>query len=264
MSRHISLEGASNFRDFGGYPTASGRTVKWGALYRSDHLCKLTAADYEALAARSIRLVCDLRRHSELETAPTCWIGESAPEIWHAPLFADTTAPSVITRLLSDPVARRDPAQARELMVGIYRGMVTKSEVLLRYREIFTRLADRDSYPVLVHCAGGKDRTGVTCALLLSLLGVSREDVLADYLLTQEYYQGLAQLRAGGTQVIDTGGHADWTFDALVPIFSVEEAYLNTALDLVEAEHGDVATFLEQAVGVESAELERIRSYLLE
>lgn len=263
MTRHIPLEGASNFRDFGGYPTDDGRQVKWRTLYRSDRLSGLTPADYETLAEHGIRLVCDLRRHLELDRAPTRWLGEPTPELWHAPLFDDSVKPSILQVMSLDGDARKDPARVRELMIDIYRRMVTAPETLQRLREIFARLAAAENYPVLIHCSGGKDRTGVTCALLLSLLGVSRDDVMADYLLTQQYYQGLADLRLGGTQVIDKGMFDGWAPEALVPIYSVEEAYLDTALEIVDRDFGTVSAFLEQKVGVAPEQLLALRRHLL-
>src|SRR5215472_3496777 len=88
--RHVPLEGASNFRDFGGYPTADGRRrVKWGRLYRSDRLSELTDVDLARLAGLGIRHVHDLRRASEVELAPTRWPGETAPRLIASPIFED-------------------------------------------------------------------------------------------------------------------------------------------------------------------------------
>ena len=77
--RHLPLEGAANFRDIGGYPTADGHHVKWGLVYRSNHLVDLTAADYEYLNTLGIKLVCDLRTDGERRKSPTVWQGGKAP-----------------------------------------------------------------------------------------------------------------------------------------------------------------------------------------
>lgn len=263
MDRYIRLEGASNFRDFGGYPTEDGRAVAWHRLYRSDRLSALTAADYATLEARNIRLVCDLRRHAERQADPTRWRGEPGPELWHVPLLEDTARTETQQLMARDESLRRSPARVRDMMIEIYRLIVTEPGALLRLREIFQRLAAAESYPVLIHCAGGKDRTGVTCALLLSLLGVARDDVVADYLLTRDYYRGLLDLQAGGSQVLDSGRYRGWSREALVPVYSVEEAYLAAALDIVDREYGSAAAFLERAVGMAPEQLDSIRAHLL-
>lgn len=264
MTRYIALEGASNFRDFGGYPTVDGGAVKWQTLYRSDRLSGLTPADYETLAARNIRLVCDLRRHAEQRHAPTQWLCQPAPELWHAPLFDDSVSPSALKKMQLDESARQDPQRVRERMLDIYRHMVSEAGALARFQAIFARLAQPESYPVLIHCSGGKDRTGVTCALLLLLAGVHRDDVMADYLLTRDYYRGYEDLKSGGAQVFDRYGMSGWSLAALEPIYTVEEAYLEAALQIVEREYGSVPLFLERAVGMTPAQLAAIRRHLLE
>src|SRR5690242_19564337 len=106
VQRHVPVDGASNFRDFGGYATAEGRQVQWGRLYRSDRLSELTAADHARLAPLGIRHVYDLRRASELEAAPTHWPGPDAPTLLHRPLFVDEAGPSTFQRVADDAQAR--------------------------------------------------------------------------------------------------------------------------------------------------------------
>ncbi|MDB5425872.1 MAG: protein tyrosine/serine phosphatase [Phenylobacterium sp.] len=260
--RHVPLAGASNFRDFGGYQGRAGRRVRLGKLYRSDRLSGLTDADFAALAPRGIRLICDLRRQTEVDGAPTRWPGEDAPEILAAPLFPDEAGPSTMQRVLGDPAARNDPAQSRQFMLDLYRRLIAEPAPRAAYHAIFARLAMDQALPVLVHCSAGKDRTGVVCALLHGLLGVSREDIVEDFLLTQRYYEGAREIDRRIPQIVGAE-FTDWSLEALIPIFSVEAAYIEAALDALETEHGSAEAFLSGAVGLPQATLDRIKDALL-
>lgn len=262
--RHIPLQGASNFRDFGGYETASGRKMRLGRLYRSDRLNGLSEADFEVLNARGIRLVCDLRRESEAANAATAWRGDPAPELMLTSLFSDQGGKDVMGTILGSPELRNDPAQSRELMINYYRRLMREPQPLAGFRTIFQRLANDESYPFLVHCSGGKDRTGVVCALIHLLDGVSREDLMQDYLLTLTHYEGAKNLDARVPQIMAGLPFDDWTPAALAPVFTVEAAYLEAMLETLDADWGTVERFLTESVGVTADDLERVREHTLE
>jgi len=263
FERHIALQGASNFRDFGGYSTADGRSVKWRRLYRSDRLSDLTAADYATLGPHGVRFVYDLRRGSEVEASPTVWLGEAAPTVIHAPIFNDEAGPNAFQRVSADAAARHDPDVARAIMSQAYVRMVTEPAPLATLGRIFARLAEPEAFPAVFHCAGGKDRTGVTCALILGVLGVGREDIADDFMLTGKYYDATGHLSRRVGQVVAEADLGFWSEAALMPIFGVERAYIDTALDLVEAAGGTDA-FLVDRAGVAPQALDRLREQLLE
>jgi protein-tyrosine phosphatase len=256
--RHIPLQGASNFRDFGGYAVADGGTVVRGRLFRSDRLSELTAADYEVLGAYRIRYVYDLRRASEVEASPTRWSGAAAPELIHAPIFQDDGG-SVFR--LGDEGVRPDAATARALMAESYRRMVSEPGPLEALAGIFARLTAPEAFPALFHCAAGKDRTGVTCALILSALGVSRQDVVDDFMLTQKHYDALGALERNIPQAALTES-AGWSREALMPLFGVEPAFIEAALAQVDA-GGGIEAFLRDGLGVRRDGLERMRGQLV-
>lgn len=260
-SRHVPLQGASNFRDFGGYPAAEGRTVKWRRLFRSDRLSDLTPADYEALDAYGIRAVYDLRRDSEAAAAPTRWGGKTEPELIRSALFTDEPGRNIIQHTAADGVSP-DADLARRIMSETYARMVSEPGALAVLGAIFARLTTADAFPALFHCAAGKDRTGVTCALILSALGVAREDVVEDFMLTQQYYDTLGNLERNVSQVVDHAG-SGWSREALLPMFGVERVYIETALDVVHAE-GGIETFLAEKLGVPFKGLTQLREQLLD
>jgi len=258
--RHFPLEGASNFRDFGGYPTADGRTVKWRRLFRSDRLSELTADDHARLAPLGVRHIYDLRRASECAAAPTNWPG---PSIIESPLFIDEAGPNTFERIAADEAARHDADLARKIMAQLYARLVTDPGPLAKFRPMFEHLAEPEATPALFHCSAGKDRTGVTCALILGVLGVSRDDITADFMLTQRYYGADEARKLRIAQIVEEAGLGFWSEEALVPIFTVEQAYIDVALDIVEAAGGPERFLIDQ-VGVGAVTLDRVRAVLLE
>lgn len=260
-NRHIPLDGASNFRDFGGYATTDGKTVAWRRLYRSDRLNELTQADFARLADHGIRRVHDLRRESESQLAPTAWPGPGAPDIARSPLFLDEAGPSTYQKIALDADARHDAALSRAIMMEMYARMVSEARPLAVYRAIFSELAD-GTLPVLYHCSGGKDRTGVTCALILSALGVPREDVIADFMVSQKLYGADKNMEARIAQVVAVSPIGHWSKEALMPIFTVQQAYIEHAFAHID-EAGGVETFLVERAGVPAETLARMRAALL-
>jgi protein-tyrosine phosphatase len=256
--RHIALEGATNFRDFGGYATADGRQVKRRYLFRSGALGGLTDADHEVVRSFGIRLICDLRRGSEASHVPTRWCAEPEAERWHLPLFPESKAAQNYWAEI------QSPADIRAKMIDTYRALVITPGILEKYRLLFERLARDESCPVLVHCSAGKDRTGIVCALILSVLGVERATVAEDFLLSSRYYDSDQAFARLSSQIVDFGTGKDWTREMLEPVFKVEPAYLETAFAIIDREHGSVAAFLTEAAGVAPGTLEQIRARLLD
>jgi protein-tyrosine phosphatase len=260
--RRLALEGASNFRDFGDYATPDGR-VRPGMLYRSDRLSRLTGADYDVLNARGIRLVVDLRRESERQAEPTRWLGASQPEHLHTPLFVDEDGPNTLQRVVANPAARTDPAHAVAVMVELYRRLIREPTARQRYSILFERIAASESLPVVIHCSGGKDRTGVLAALILGALGVSRCDIVEDFMLTAQFYDGLANLQERAAQVFQYQS-GDWAAEALVPVFTVQHTYIEAALDAAEADYRSVSEFLVAGVGIDQSVIDRLKFNLIE
>jgi protein-tyrosine phosphatase len=262
--RHIPLEGASNFRDFGGYGAADGRKVRMGQLYRSDRLAGLTQADFGALRDRGIRLVCDLRRQREIDMSPTVWGGSQAPEFLHVSLLTDASGPDVMSRVLADSDIRSNPVRSRQEMVKLYGRLAREPGAIAGYKTIFDRLATDDGYPFLVHCSAGKDRTGVVCALIHAVLGVSEDDILEDFMATRIHYDGAKNIHERATQIMSGLDVEGWTVEALAPVFTVEADYLRGFLDVMDEEHGTAVNFLTDTVGVRPEVLEAMRERLLE
>jgi len=170
LVRRIALDGAVNFRDIGGYRTADGRSVRWRSLFRADNLSHLSEPDRDVVRTLGIATVIDLRTRGELELERFP-VDEIPVHFHHVPLTADLPpftefrgGPEVFARHYLD-IARQSGDQiARALRI----------------------VAQPESQPAVVHCAAGKDRTGVLVAVLLALLGVPDETIAEDYALSAE------------------------------------------------------------------------------
>jgi protein-tyrosine phosphatase len=247
MLRHpdrvLQLEGTSNFRDLGGYPGHGGRPVRWRRLFRSAHLGDLTRDDQEKLAALGLAKSFDFRGEAERAATPN-----QLPGVSQHPLPIE---PSVVQRMNDLAAAGRQltgPLVA-ELMRDLYRGLV--NDQARRFAELFQHLLQADG-PLVFHCTAGKDRTGVAAALILLALGVRRELVAQDYLLTNELYQR--------PHVPDS----DTPAEALAVLWRVQEGFLDAALDAVDTDHGGIDLYLRRRLGLSPAALEALATRYLE
>lgn len=173
MIRRIPFAGALNFRDIGGYPTGDGGRTRWGAVYRSDSLSFLTPDDLPAFDALGIKAIYDLRRSREIARHP------GPREHVHIELANRNPLDD------GEPAALLTHWDGERWLLADYRGMLASAGAT--FGELFSRLAEPGRLPAVIHCLGGKDRTGLTVALLLTALGVPRQVVLDDYQLTNDY-----------------------------------------------------------------------------
>lgn len=243
MTRHVPFTAVFNFRDLGGYPGHDGRTVAWRRLYRSDTLHRLAEEDFEAFTALGIRTVLDLRRPSEVERdgrvpeLPDLAYRHVHPE--HEPWRRDMYDPGAgAARFFAD--------RYLELAEQGAAGLVTALGLI----------ADPDAAPLVMHCVGGKDRTGVVSALTLHLLGVSDVDIARDYALTDLAEEKFAAwLRRHHPEVLVDGPPPEL-------ISSPPEGMLMFLAELRER-YGSVREYLTGA-GLTSAQVDTLRRHLLD
>ena len=176
--RYLGLEGSYNTRDIGGYPIEGGGWTQWNRFLRSDGMHRLTNGDQARLTNYGVRAVIDLRTPQETVETPNVFAGSSEVTYHHCDIIGD--APALITPkqvLTGLPVAR---------IAHSYTTWMDHRQA--QFAEVLGKLADPGFGPAIYHCAGGKDRTGIISALLLSLAGVGRETILDDYTLTSIFH----------------------------------------------------------------------------
>ncbi len=177
-ARHILLEHAHNFRDLGGYPTKDGRVTKWGILYRSDSLSALTEEEWARLKELGITLVIDLRGKSERKSNPIAahqGIRLSAHSLMGELDQIESAGEGSDAQLLGSMVL--------DYTKTLFKNMDCAAEIL---EEILGQLSAGDGSTVFL-CSAGKDRTGITAAMLLYLCSVPDEDIVADYMVSNNY-----------------------------------------------------------------------------
>lgn len=179
--KRAALEGASNFRDLGGYEAGEGRMTRWGILYRSDSLYALTDGDWEALKKRGLGTLIDLRSITEAEQKPI-----SSPEGMICHHFSLMRALDGIRG-----GARSEEAVLESMRLDYVKTLSEAPDVLAEILDAILEGLSRGA--VVFFCSAGKDRTGIVAAALLTLFGVSREDITADYIVSRTYIERQAQ-----------------------------------------------------------------------
>lgn len=240
IDRELSLEGSVNFRDLGGLPTTDDRRTQAGRLFRSDALHRLTNADLDILSDLGIATMIDLRSESELEKSGPSPLLDRGTRHLHLPLFSSDTSPEAI-----------DPA----LTLGdLYVRMLERGTG--RIRAIFEILANGQHLPAVIHCAAGKDRTGVVTALVLRSIGVADITIVEDYALTDRNMMRLIeQMRTSG-QPLSSMRVPDHYMRA-VP--ETMELFLRT----VDDTYGSTIGYLAHA-GIDRPVIAAVRDQLLE
>ncbi|MGG2460832.1 tyrosine-protein phosphatase [Streptomyces sp. RGM 3693] len=260
--RRVPLRGAVNCRDVGGYRTEGGRQLRYGRLFRSDALAKLTPEDVTTLGRLGLHTAIDMRVASEVsfdgaDRLPVGLTVTSLP-IDDTGLFAAMQA-AIATK---DPVEQQrllGDGKAESLMRDMYPTFVTNAANRTTFGTMLTRIADGDRLPLLFHCTSGKDRTGWLSYLLLRLLGVPHTTAAQDYLLSNALrHDADAAVRA---QLKQAGLMQDP--DLLIPLQEVRTGYLTAGLDRLHRDYGSIPRYLTAGLGVDARTTARIRAQLL-
>jgi protein-tyrosine phosphatase len=252
-----ALSGSPAFRDLGGLPTADGRRIACGRLYRADALHSRDVDADGVLDQLGLRLVCDLRSLEEREFAPCLQWLDPGPATLQLELASNIAEPA--TPLLRRMIQGIDPEAARALMLLTYREMPRAAAA--RLGTLFRRLSAGE-WPVLIHCTAGKDRTGLTVASLLWSLGVPQDLVLDDYLLGSRRDPLAAESPSAQffTQILRRPLHAD---EARY-VHGVQREFLDASLRTIEQEWGGIDGYLHSGIGLDDGLIDNLRQQLLE
>jgi protein-tyrosine phosphatase len=257
----IPLASPTNLRDFGGYLTLDGRRVRTGLLYRSAALDRLTDADAGELAQLPIRTVYDLRSSAEREQHPDRVPAGARYVVADVINGMAGPNPAVVMEHMRDTaLARRlyGEGRAAAMFLDQYRGFVALKTTREAFGAMYRDLAEADSRPALVHCTGGKDRTGWASAALLLLLGVPEDAVLADFMASNSYLA--SWFRPFLEQFARQGGDSE-----LLAQFSwVRPSYLEASLRQLRDSYGTIERYFTDGLGVGPAAIQALRLAFLE
>ena len=245
LERHYPFEGCFNFRDIGGYLNQDGKRVKKGLYFRAGRQDRMSDKDLSQLSDLKISTQIDLRRPDEVLEQ-----GKGPLEAMGAKYINIAVIPKGGSDQLSRLVG--DTGISGKRYLGYLEFGPTS------WLRLFGILANEDNLPVVLHCTAGKDRTGVSTAFLLSVLGVSREVIEADYLLTNLDTERQADF------IESTVGYPEgYDRERMMAVAGVPETAMKDFLDGVESKWGSAVEYLEK-IGVTQEQMETIRTNFLE
>ena len=248
------LEGISNFRDFGDYPTRDGARVVKGRLFRSGTLAKPTAADVDTLRPFDVRLVTDLRREYERVKEPSVWPEAGIARVVCGPLHLQRSEPPSFITFLHQPGL--SAAETRQFAIQAFNEIPFDPLYLHLFGDALRAIADAEA-AVVVHCSQGKDRTGLLCALTQTILGVPEELITADFELTNSVID-LKNRLPEAREAFSRRYGVNVTLEALEPMLGVEAAYLQSAFQSMRDRCGSIEAYLDE-IGVTASIRERMR-----
>ena len=258
ISKWIPLQGVNNARDLGGMRTKDGRRIAPGRLIRSGKLTN--AADLDWLAAH-VGLVIDLRSTKECDDNPDPDI--PGVEYLHLPIFEMRASGVTRDRESDRGMVAMDPDSAKQRMAGVYVSFLTNESSLGQYRKFMRLFFQPREKAILWHCSAGKDRTGVGALFIQELLGVSRADIVADYMISNKYLEEeiREQIEQRGRQ---QGAPVSEAEEKVMRCFiGAHEEYPHAVWRTAEEHYGSFDSFIREGLGINDAEREAFRQMYL-
>ena len=271
------LIASANLRDLGGLATIDGQRVRTGRLFRSGHLSELDGPEAAILGGLGLRTIIDLRRPSEVADFPTPDL-DGVDRLWMSVSPEDSEFAVAANLLFGEQPERVDTAEdsgfavaanllfgnqpeqvdIATMLEGYFRNTVTNR--LDGYRPVFEAATDPDRQPLLFHCMGGKDRTGFVAGVLLRLLGVGQEEVMADYLLTNEILgdrmarrADQARQRIAQRSGVEPDQVDERHLEGVRAMLYTRPSFLQASFDAVTDKFGTWETFRRDGLGIDDA-----------
>jgi len=254
-NRHIYFKKVLNFRDIGGLKTTEGKIIKWGRIFRSDNLSQLRNDEFKKFNDLNIKTVYDLRTPQEIaghkDHLPANVTYVHAPSVLdHADLLS-----GMRSKVLNGQISE---GQSIQIMANFYRDIVADNIPALK--QLLQTIVNSDQ-PLLYHCSAGKDRTGITTALILSILKVDRQTIVNDYLLS-DYYRRKKVERMLTKAKIAKVIKPNIGVGVLQNFLSVDERYLNEAFNYIDSNYGGMDAFIKNQLGISDVQRKLIISRL--
>ena len=256
----LGIPPVPNLRDVGGYKTRDGAIVTRGLAYRSDTFNPMTAEDIRKLGRLDLKNDYDLRTTAEAKARPDEMPSGVRYHLLNVLADAKSAAPAELEALLHEPKKANvvlGGGKIEALFMEGYREFVSLPSAKQSYRTLFLSLMDREKAPGVFHCTTGKDRTGWAAAALLTLLGVPKETVMADYMRTNEYT--LPQFQKAIDGFVAAGGDRA----IAVAIFGVKSEYLEASFDEMKKQYGTIENYFSEGLGIDAAGQKTLRELFL-
>jgi len=248
----LPMDGAHNTRELGGYTTTDGQTVKWGMLFRSDKLSDISDIDKEYLQNLGIKRIVDFRSEDEKSEDP-----DKIPEginYVEMPIRVDGAMRTKIEAVLRGETDR----EVKSFLIDANKEFVTSYTDVY---EGFLRGLINNGSPTLFHCTAGKDRAGFAAAITLIALGVSKEDVITDYMKTNTYTAERIEEVLGQIELMSL---YQTDAEVLRPLLGVEQEYIETAFKTAEDKYGSLENFIREGLNISDEDIQKLRSQFLE
>lgn len=250
-----------NFRDLGGVKAEDGRTVKLKRLLRSGEIVGVDECDIEKLKDEyDLRYIIDLRSEGEAERAPDHEIDgvEYVNISLYKPDDADRKAQTAEEKEFRKLT---DPKKVEIFMTGVYENLVTNPFSLDGFSRFVKLVRDNREGSIIFHCFAGKDRTGIAAAILYTILGVKQEDIMGDYMLTNELRRERNNIVLAKAR---EEGKSEEHLKALAVSYEVRDAYLEKVFEITNAKSGSFLAYIKEYMDVSDSDIEAIRNNYLE
>lgn len=245
--RQLPMEGQPNFRDLGGYKTSEGKFIKWGMVFRSGKCNRLTDDDIKYLATIPLMSVIDFRSDEEKNSEP-----DKVPSTVNAEIHYPINPGNLSTVDIANAISNGDTEACQQYLIDANEQLVLNFQD--EYKRFFADLMDGGKTPLMFHCTAGKDRAGFASAMFLASLGVDRETIIQDYLLTNEMTGVTIE------SMKEKYGDNDMAV-CMYYINSVQKEYIEKAFSTIQKNYGTVDNYLTQQLGVDISKMKSLYLY---
>lgn len=270
--RTLPIEGMNNFRDMGGYETNSGKTVQWGKLYRSDHIYNATDKGIAYLQTLGIHTIVDYRSNVETQKYPNKKIDEHVktyqidPSAHAAELAAQfqSSKEDEDINLINEIIEQKEKGTLVDhsnVVLTQYRTFVTKKESQQAFSKMLQIVADPDAPAVVQHCRGGKDRTGFGSMLVLGTLGVKKEDLVEDYLLTAKNRIKRNQTKMAGYKKLTSD---PVVLNQLYSFIDTKPEFIEESIDTINNRYGSIENYVKKELKLTEQMVQQMKTMYLE
>lgn len=262
----IQLSGVRNIRDISQYPTIDGRRIRKNVLIRSSKLSKASAKKRNKfLKEYNINTIIDLRTSVEVDEEKDLKYPENINYFHISVLkhtyFGITHEKKMRSALFKESKKFTDDASYYEYMINMYKSIVFEEYSQEKFKEFFNVLLEAQTGGILFHCAGGKDRTGIASLFILTILGVSKEDIIKDYSMSDMVNQKHNRWLSFWIRLlIPFKGFKK----LLIEMLYAKKEYMVKTIEAIEQQYGSVLKYLEDVIGIDNEKQEKIKDLYLE